>query len=193
MGKVGGMKRISTVVLDRDGVINFDSPDYILSPEQWQPIPGSLEAIARFKQAGLQVTVCSNQSALGRGMIDQAMFDAIQAKMIAETGKAGGSFDYIAVCPHGPDDGCMCRKPLPGMLLDTFNVLNIQDKSTVIMVGDSYRDVQAAHAAGIGAVLVSSGYGDAVSILERSKMLMPKVQMFNNLAEAAPIILGEQA
>ncbi len=187
------MNNIQTVVLDRDGVINFDSPDYILSPEQWQPIPDSLEAIAKLKQAGFQVTVCSNQSALGRGMIDQTTFDAIQAKMIAATEEAGGNFDYIAVCPHGPDDGCGCRKPLPGMLLDTFQVLNIQDKSTVVMVGDSYRDVQAAHAAGIQAVLVSSGYGDAAVIFEKSKQLMPGIQMFTNLAEATQSILEGQS
>jgi len=185
------MNHIQTVILDRDGVINFDSPDYILSPEQWQAIPGSLEAIAKLKQAGKQVTVCSNQSALGRGMIDQTMFESIQAKMITETEQAGGSFDYIAVCPHGPDDGCVCRKPLPGMLLDTFKALNIQDKCTVIMVGDSYRDVQAAHAAGIDAVLVSSGYGDANMIFEKSKVLMPNIQIFSNLAAAIAYILED--
>jgi D-glycero-D-manno-heptose 1,7-bisphosphate phosphatase len=183
------MNNIQTVVLDRDGVINFDSPDYILSPEQWQPIPGSLEAIAKLKKAGKQVTVCSNQSALGRGMIDQTMFETIQAKMINEVEQAGGSFDFIAVCPHGPDDGCKCRKPLPGMLLDTFKALHIQDKNTVVMVGDSYRDVQAAHAAGIAAILVSSGYGDAAVIFEKSKQLMPDIQMFANLAEATQYIL----
>ncbi len=185
------MNHIQTVILDRDGVINFDSPDYILSPEQWLPIPGSLEAITKLKQAGKQVTVCSNQSALGRGMIDQAMFDSIQAKMIAETEQAGGSFDYIAVCPHGPDDGCACRKPFPGMLLDTFKALDVQDKGTVVMIGDSYRDVQAAHAAGIAAILVRSGYGDADVILEKSKVLMPNLQVFDNLAEAAVMILDE--
>ena len=183
------MNNIQTVVLDRDGVINFDSPDYILSPEQWLPIPGSLEAIAKLKQAGLQVTVCSNQSALGRGMINQDMFDSIQDKMILETEKLGGSFDYIAICPHGPDDGCECRKPLPGMLLSTFKELNIQDKSTVIMVGDSYRDVQAAHAAGIDAMLVRSGYGDADAIFEKSKALMPNIQMFPSLVEASVFIV----
>jgi len=187
------MKHLTTVLLDRDGVINFDSPDYILSPEQWRPIPGSLEAIAKLKQAGLQVTVCSNQSAIGRGMIDQTMFDSIQAKMISETEQEGGSFDYIAVCPHGPDDGCACRKPLPGMLLDTFQALNIQDKNTVVMVGDSYRDVQAAYAAGIDALLVSSGYGDATVIFEKSKQLMPDIQLFANLADATQFILeGKQ-
>ncbi len=183
------MKHLTTVLLDRDGVINFDSPDYILSPEQWRPIPGSLEAIAKLKQAGLQVTVCSNQSAIGRGMIDQAMFDTIQTKMVAATEKAGGSFDYIAVCPHGPDDGCVCRKPLPGMLLDTFQALGIQDKNKVVMVGDSYRDVQAAYAAGIDAILVGSGYGDADMIFEKSKALMPEIQMFPNLAEASIFII----
>lgn len=183
------MRHLTTVLLDRDGVINFDSPDYILSPEQWQPIPGSLHAIAKLKQAGLQVTVCSNQSAIGRGMIDQTMFDSIQAKMVAATEKAGGHFDYIAVCPHGPDDGCACRKPLPGMLLEIFKVLDVQDKSKVVMVGDSYRDVQAADAAGIGAILVSSGYGDANMIFEKSKVLMPDIQMFSNLAEASDFII----
>ncbi len=185
------MNNIQTVVLDRDGVINFDSPDYILSPEQWLPIPGSLEAIAKLKQAGKQVTVCSNQSALGRGMISQDTFDAIQDKMILETEKLGGSFDYIAVCPHGPDDGCECRKPLPGMLLGTLKALNIQDKSTVIMIGDSYRDVQAAHAAGIDAILVRSGYGDADAIFEKSKALMPDIRAFNNLSEAVDSMLSE--
>ncbi|WP_038246998.1 D-glycero-alpha-D-manno-heptose-1,7-bisphosphate 7-phosphatase [Ghiorsea bivora] len=186
------MNNIQTVVLDRDGVINFDSPDYILSPEQWLPIPGSLEAIAKLKAAGKQVTVCSNQSALGRGMIKQTTFDDIQAKMIAETEKVGGRFDYIAYCPHGPDDGCVCRKPLPGMLLDTFQVLDIQDKKTVVMVGDSYRDVQAAHAAGIDAILVSSGYGDADKIFEKSKVLMPSIQMFANLGEAVGTLIEEK-
>lgn len=183
------MTTIHTVLLDRDGVINFDSPDYILSPAQWNAIPGSLEAIAKLKQAGLQVTVCSNQSALGRGMIDQAMFDSIQAKMIAETKALGGSFDYIAYCPHGPDDECACRKPLPGMLFDTFKALNIQDKSRAIMVGDSIRDVEAAHAAGISAMLVSSGYGDAAAIFEKAKCLMPDIQIFENLEAAVHMIL----
>jgi len=183
------MNHIQTVILDRDGVINFDSPDYILSPEQWQAIPQSLEAIAKLKQAGKQVTVCSNQSALGRKMIDQLMFDSIQAKMITETEQAGGSFDYIAVCPHGPDDGCACRKPLPGMLIDTLKALDIQDKRSAVMIGDSYRDVQAAHAAGIDAMLVSSGYGDEDTIFEKSKALMPNIQTFNTLAEAVAMIL----
>jgi len=124
-------------------------------------------------------------------MIDQTMFDAIQAKMVAATEKVGGSFDYIAVCPHGPDDDCVCRKPLPGMLLDTFKALNIQDKGTVIMVGDSYRDVQAAHAAGIDAILVSSGYGDANMIFEKSKVLMPNIQLFSNLAAAITYIFED--
>jgi len=184
------MKSLKLVILDRDGVINFDSPDYILSPVQWQAIPGSLSAIARLKKAGLQVSVCSNQSGIGRGMMSQATFDAIQAKMILQTQQAGGSYDYIAYCPHGPDDGCVCRKPLPGMLLETIKKMKIKDKSTAIMVGDSYRDVQAAFAAGIAAVLVSSGYGDESQILEKSKVLMPDIQMFENLSAATNMILG---
>lgn len=94
------MKSIKLVLLDRDGVINYDSPDYILSPEQWNPIPGSLEAIASLKAAGIKVAVCSNQSALGRGMIDLTMFERIQQKMVEATQQAGGDFDHIAYCPE---------------------------------------------------------------------------------------------
>jgi len=189
--KSPSLKNLQLVILDRDGVINFDSPDYILSPEQWQPIPGSLEAIAKLKQAGLMVSVCSNQSGLGRGMMNQPTFKAIQNKMLAKTKKAGGAFDDIAYCPHHPDDGCSCRKPLPGMLLDTMKKLNIEDTSAAVMVGDSYRDVQAAFAAGIPAILVRSGYGDADEILKKSKLIMPNIQQVADLAAATNIILEQ--
>jgi D-glycero-D-manno-heptose 1,7-bisphosphate phosphatase len=187
--KSSAFKNLQLVILDRDGVINFDSPDYILSPEQWRPIPGSLEAIAKLKQAGLLVSVCSNQSGLGRGMMNQSTFEAIQAKMVSQTEKADGAFDDIAYCPHHPDDGCSCRKPLPGMLLDTMKKLNIEDTSAAVMVGDSYRDVQAADAAGIPAILVRSGYGDADEILKKSRVLMPNIQQVADLAVAANMIL----
>jgi len=186
------MKPIQLVLLDRDGVINFDSPDYILTPEQWRPIPGSLEAIARLTQAGIKVAVCSNQSALGRGMVSVATFEAVQAKMVAAVTEAGGSFDDIAYCPHGPDDGCVCRKPLPGMLLQAIEAIDASiEKDAILMVGDSIRDIEAAFAAGVKGMLVSSGYGDAASIFEKSKSLMPNIVMKNDLSEAVDVILGE--
>ena len=186
------MKSIQLVLLDRDGVINYDSPDYILNPEQWKPIPGSLEAIARLNAAGMKVAVCSNQSALGRGMITQDVFAAIQNKMVAETHKVGGSFDYIAYCPHGPNGGCDCRKPKAGMLLEVMDALGIHDKEAVLMVGDSLRDIEAAHTAAVQGMLVSSGYGDAVVIHEKAKVLMPDILSLANLAEAVNHILSDQ-
>ena len=184
-------KSISLVLLDRDGVINYDSPDYILSPEQWLPVPGSLEAIARLKQAGIKVAVCSNQSALGRKMIDQEMFESIQKKMVAATEAAGGSFDYIAYCPHSPDDGCNCRKPKPGMLLETMEAIGEGiARENIVMIGDSFRDIEAAHAAGVQGMLVASGYGDAEATHEKSKKLMPEIALYANLAEAVDVLLG---
>lgn len=187
------MTSIKLVLLDRDGVVNYDSPDYILSPEQWKPIPGSLEAIAQFKQAGIKVALCSNQSALGRGMVDQAMFVSIQQKMVDAVEEAGGAFDYIAYCPHGPDDGCTCRKPKPGMLLDSIEAVGIGlNKDEIIMIGDSTRDIEAAVAAGVQGMLVSSGYGDANVIHEKSKSLMPNIQMHADLAACVPFIVGRE-
>ncbi len=178
------------VLLDRDGVINFDSPDYILSPDQWRPIPGSLEAIARLTRAGIPVAICSNQSALGRGMVDQATFDAIHAKMLLSIEEAGGRIAHVAYCPHGPDDGCSCRKPLPGLLLQSLAALGLKDHpERALMIGDSFRDVEAAHAAGVPAWLVQSGYGDAAAILEKSRQIMPAVRAFADLGEAVDALL----
>lgn len=183
------MKAIKLVLLDRDGVINYDSPDYILSPEQWQAIPGSLEAIARLNAAGMKVAVCSNQSALGRGMMTHDVFVAIQDKMIAETHQVGGSFDYIAYCPHGPNDGCACRKPKAGMVFEIMDALDMHDKEAVLMIGDSLRDIEAAHRAGIQGMLVSSGYGDADVIHDKAKDLIPDMMIEPNLAAAVDALL----
>jgi D-glycero-D-manno-heptose 1,7-bisphosphate phosphatase len=180
------------VLLDRDGVINFDSPDYILAPEQWRPIPGSLEAIGRLSKAGIRLAICSNQSALGRGMIDQATFEAIHAKMLLCIEEAGGCIDHVAYCPHGPDDDCNCRKPLPSLLTESLQALGLEEHADqTLMIGDSIRDVQAAHAAGVPAWLVQSGYGDNDRILEKSRAIMPDIRVFPDLAAAANAILGE--
>jgi len=176
------------ILLDRDGVINFDSPDYILAPEQWHAIPGSLEAIAKLTQAGIAIAIVSNQSAVGRGMVDDKTFDAIHQKMMQAIKDAGGKIEHIAYCPHAPDAQCLCRKPLPGMLLESLQVLSCKPESA-LMIGDSFRDVQAAHAAGVPAMLVQSGYGDAAQILEKSRALSPHILAFPDLATATTHIL----
>jgi len=179
------------VLLDRDGVINFDSTDYILTPDQWQPIPGSLEAIAKLTSANIPVAIVSNQSALGRGMLDQETFQTIHAKMMLAIEEAGGEIAHTAYCPHAPEDECNCRKPAPGLIDETLARLKIASQvENVVLVGDSVRDVQAAMAAGVTPVLVQTGYGDATAILEQSCQLMPDIHHFSDLAAAVDNLLG---
>jgi D-glycero-D-manno-heptose 1,7-bisphosphate phosphatase len=178
------------VLLDRDGVINFDSPDYILSPAQWLPIPGSLDAIARLCKAGIAVAIISNQSGLGRGMMDQGSFNAIHAKMMLAIEEAGGFISHVSYCPHAPDEGCLCRKPKPGMVLDCLAACDVP-AARAVMIGDSLRDIQAADAAGVTGILVQSGYGDASAILHDARALMPDIAAFENLAMAVDAILAE--
>jgi D-glycero-D-manno-heptose 1,7-bisphosphate phosphatase len=179
------------VLLDRDGVINFDSPDYILTPEQWNPIPGSLEAIARLTEAGIVVAIVSNQSALGRGMIDQVTFDAIHAKLMLSIEEAGGFIAHSSYCPHKPNDGCDCRKPKSGMLFETLNMLALT-ADQALFIGDSIKDVEAAHTANMPVKLVQSGYGDAAMILEKSRKLVPSIQAYADLAAAVDDLLGNK-
>lgn len=188
------LKRPKVVLLDRDGVINFDSPEYILAPDQWLPIPGSLEAIARLHSTGIKVAIVSNQSGLGRGMLDQQTFNAIHGKMMLAIEQAGGFISHVAYCPHGPGDGCACRKPLPGMVIDSLAALGLSDSpEEALFIGDSIRDVEAAFAARVPAMLVQSGYGESEKILQRSKLLMPEIRTFADLAAAVDAVLGEAA
>ncbi|MDD3518917.1 MAG: D-glycero-beta-D-manno-heptose 1,7-bisphosphate 7-phosphatase [Chromatiales bacterium] len=148
------------VILDRDGVINEDSPDYIRSPAEWKPIPGSLEAIARLNQAGWQVVIASNQSGIARGHFDVETLHAMHQKMQRLLEPMGGHVDAIFFCPHGPDDGCACRKPKPGLFHDIATRLHV-DLLGVPAVGDSLRDIEAAAAVGAHGVLVRTGKGAA--------------------------------
>lgn len=146
------------VVLDRDGTINRDSDQYIKTPAEWQPIKGSLEAIARLTQAGFRVVVATNQSGLARGLFDMAALNAIHDVLQRAVHQAGGRIDAIFFCPHAEESGCECRKPKPGMLLEIGKRLNLP-LDGVPMVGDSLRDLQAAAAAGARPVLVLTGKG----------------------------------
>lgn len=147
------------VILDRDGVINEDSDEYIKSVQEWKPIEGSLEAIRQLKKAGYLVTVASNQSGLARGLFDQRALDAIHARMEDMLAQRGVALDGIFYCPHGPTDNCLCRKPKPGLLLQIADRFGIDLRSTWF-VGDSFSDIQAARMAGARPVLLRSGKGE---------------------------------
>jgi len=180
------------VLLDRDGVINFDSPDYILTPEQWIPVPDSLQAIARLTTHHIKVGLVSNQSALGRQTISENAFQAIHHKMMDEIEAVGGCLEHIAYCTHHPDDGCLCRKPLPGMIQTSLKAFDLSNEpQSILMIGDSLRDVQSAVAAGVQPILVQSGYGDADDILRKSRVIAPSIQAYPDLWMAVHAILGE--
>ena len=146
------------VILDRDGTINHDSDEYIKSPAEWTPIPGSLEAIARLHQADYRVVVATNQSGIGRGLFDTETLSAIHDKLQRALGQVGGRIDAFFFCPHKPDEHCRCRKPQPGMLLEVARRFNVPIEDAY-MVGDSRKDLEAAAAAGARPVLVLTGSG----------------------------------
>jgi D-glycero-D-manno-heptose 1,7-bisphosphate phosphatase len=142
------------ILLDRDGVINFDSPDFIKRPDEWRPIPGALDAVASLKRRGYLVGVCTNQSGVGRGLFSEAMLADIHQRLHTALAERGVALDAIAYCPHGPDAGCVCRKPRPGLLRRTMTALRVCPERT-LFVGDSLRDVRAARAAGVKSVFVT--------------------------------------
>lgn len=146
------------VILDRDGVINHDSDQYIKSPDEWKPIAGSPEAIARLNQAGYRVVVATNQSGVGRGLFDMDTLNAIHEKMVRTVAHVGGKIDAIFFCPHTADDKCGCRKPKPGMLEEIATRYNTV-LSDVPVIGDALRDLQAAVAVGAQPMLVLTGKG----------------------------------
>ena len=148
---------MNILVLDRDGVINVDSEDYIRTPEQWVPIPGSLDAIARLCRAEYRVVVVTNQSGIGRGLFDIHTLNKIHARMLDQVRHKGGEIDAIFFCPHHPDAGCACRKPKPGMLKDLALRLKIS-LTGVPVIGDSLRDIEAAVAVNALPILVKTGY-----------------------------------
>ncbi|MDD3883858.1 MAG: D-glycero-beta-D-manno-heptose 1,7-bisphosphate 7-phosphatase [Gallionella sp.] len=147
------------IVLDRDGVINFDSDQFIKNPEEWRPIPGSLEAIARLNQADYRVVVATNQSGIGRGLFDMAMLNAIHDKMHKACGLVGARIDAIFFCPHTNESHCNCRKPKSGMLEEIAARYNLGNLAGVPAVGDSLRDLQAAVPLGAQPYLVLTGKG----------------------------------
>jgi D-glycero-D-manno-heptose 1,7-bisphosphate phosphatase len=147
------------VILDRDGVINYDSAQFIKSPDEWKPIPGSLEAIALLNQAGFRVAVATNQSGIGRGLFEMSTLNAIHDKMHRALAQYGGRIDALFYCPHTADSNCSCRKPKPGMLEEIARRFGA-DLDGIPSVGDSLRDLQASAAVGAHPILVLTGKGE---------------------------------
>jgi D-glycero-D-manno-heptose 1,7-bisphosphate phosphatase len=155
------VKSITTAFLDRDGVINHDSPDYIKSRDELRFIPGSLEALARLNRRSIAVIVVTNQSMINRGMVPLAVLEEMHAHLNREVRNRGGRLTDIFFCPHRPDEGCGCRKPAPGMLLAARRRHGI-DLSRAVMVGDSAKDILAGRGAGCGlTILVRTGNGES--------------------------------
>ena len=173
------------VILDRDGVINEDSPDFIKSVAEWRPIPGSIEAIARLCHAGYRVCIASNQSGLGRGLFDYDAFSAINAELQKRLAELGGRVEAIAFAPETPDAATHMRKPNPGMLNDFARRLGTSLEG-VWMIGDSGSDLLAARAAGATPVLVRTGNGAATEASGR----LGDARVFNDLAEATAALLA---
>ena len=177
------------IILDRDGVINHDSDNYIKSPEEFVPIDGSLEAIARLNQAGWQVAVATNQSGIARGYYDLATLARIHDKLARLLAEAGGRVHGVFFCPHGPDDGCTCRKPAPGLLEEIGRRFQVS-LAGVPVVGDSLRDLEAARAVGARPILVETGKGPRT--LARGEGL-DGVTVYRDLAAAVDALLAEDA
>jgi len=172
------------VILDRDGVLNREAPaqGYILTRADFHWLPGTLEGLAMLHGAGLRLSVATNQSAVGRGLMDPAQLADIMSHMRAEAAAAGGPIDAVFYCPHGPDEGCDCRKPKPGLLNDAVQASGI-DPGHTLFVGDDLRDVDAARAAGIAPVLLRTGKGAATELQLRNRGFT--LPIYDNLLQFA--------
>ncbi|MEY2699847.1 MAG: hypothetical protein RIQ52_602 [Pseudomonadota bacterium] len=172
------------VILDRDGVINHDSDHYIRSLGEWQPIAGSIEAIGMLSRAGYKVYVATNQSGLARGLLETSVLEQMHAELHRLVSKEGGEVSDIIYCPHGPEDGCHCRKPSPGMY-QTLAATHGFDLAGIPVIGDSLRDLQAAEAVAALPMLVETGKG------ERTLRLRPDLDYptFPDLYAAAQHII----
>lgn len=175
------------IILDRDGVINQDSDDYIKTVDEFIPLPGSLEAIARLHQAGYRVTVATNQSGIARGYYDIATLNAMHDKLRRLLSNLGAGIDMIAFCPHGPDDNCDCRKPKPGLYREIAKRFETSLEGVPI-IGDSLRDLQAAVEVGAKPILVRTGKG--MRTLEK-KGELEGIPVYDDLAAAVTALLEE--
>jgi len=181
------------VILDRDGVLNQDSANFIKNPNEWIPIPGSLEAVALLNQSGFRIVVATNQSGISRGLFDMATLNSIHDKMHRELAQVGGRMDAVFYCPHAADDHCDCRKPKTGMIEDIGKRFSVE-LNEVPAVGDSLRDLQAFADAGCQPILVRTGKGEeTLAAAEKSgdKALPANTWICADLGEAAQRIITQ--
>lgn len=175
-----------SLFLDRDGVINADSPTFIKSPADWKPFPGSLEAIARTRRAGFRIIIVSNQSGIARGLLDITALNAIHRRLIDDLAHFGGHIDAFFFCPHGPQDNCSCRKPEPGLLLTVKERLGL-DLASAAFIGDRISDLAAAKRAGAKPILVRTGI-EVIDPAELQKI--GTVEIFDTLTDAINAVIA---
>lgn len=187
------MQPVKLVILGRDGVLNEYRDDHVKAPEEWVPLPGALEAVARLNHAGWHVVVATNQSGIGRGMIDMASMNAVHAHMLQTLQRAGGRIDAVFFCPHTAEDDCDCRKPLPGMMKQIGHRYGV-DLAGVPLVGDTLRDLQAAAAAGCPPHLVRTGRAAAwdAATLERALEQSPGAAVHKDLSAFVDFLLHRE-
>jgi len=179
---------VKLVILDRDGVINRDSDQFIKTPDEWRAIPGSLEAIARMNHAGFRVVIATNQSGVGRGLFEMSTLNAIHEKMHRALSQAGGHIDAVFFCPHTADSDCECRKPKTGMMKEIGVRFGV-DLTGVPVIGDSLRDLLAAEACGAQPILVLTGKGEKTlrdGGFPKNKVIFPDLAF-----AASALLVGE--
>lgn len=184
---------MNLIILDRDGTINEDRDDFVKSADEWVPMPGALEAIARLNQAGWHTVIATNQSGLGRGLFDMAALNAMHTKMNAALARVGGRIGAVFFCPHAPEDQCSCRKPLPGLYEQIGERYGV-DLHKVPAVGDSVRDVEAAVAAGCPPHLLRTGKGAALTDAQVAQLQaeVPQLQVHADLAAFAESLIQQE-
>ena len=187
------MTPMKLIILDRDGTINEDRDDFVKSVDEWVPLPGALEAIARLNHAGWHTVIATNQSGLGRGTFDMTTLNAMHLKMNQLLAKQGGRIDAVFFCPHGPEETCACRKPLPGLFVqigERFGA-SLHD---VPVVGDTLRDLQAGVAVGCKPHLVRTGKAGRLDALQLEALCaqVPGTQVHADLAAFAEYIIREE-
>ena len=185
---------LKLVILGRDGILNDFRDDHVKSPDEWFPIAGALEALSRLNHGGWHAVIATNQSGIGRGMIDMASVNAVHAHMMRELAAVGGRIDAVFFCPHTPADGCDCRKPEPGLMREIGKRYGI-DLKHVPMVADTLRDLQAAHAAGCEPHLVRSGRAGELDAAQIEAILaqVPGTRVHADLAGFAEHLLTRRS
>ncbi|TLY47971.1 MAG: D-glycero-beta-D-manno-heptose 1,7-bisphosphate 7-phosphatase [Gammaproteobacteria bacterium] len=182
-------KNPAFIILDRDGVINFESKDYIKTPKEWLPIPGSLEAISLLTKAGYTIAVATNQSGVGRGFYTETDLALIHQKMLDSIAALGGKVDKVFYCPHHPEDHCSCRKPGIGLFEQIADYYQL-DLKGIFAIGDSLRDIKAALKVGCEPILVLTGNGEQTLLNNRE--LADEIPVFPDLLSAVQKLLQEE-